>query len=228
MPTVAALEIGQAPRPDLVAEAKAVLPDGVTLLEFGALDGIDPRSIPAADRHAANPLSTRLTDGRRIVVDEPWLAPHLQAAVRRAELAGADALLLLCAGGFAELTSERPLIRPTEAVARVLHDRDVTTILLVVPVEGQVAPSTSKWRVFGFEPVPLVASLPDGIADVVAAADRLPAVVLDYVGHARDIVDRLDEALRARTHATLHDLGRAGARAVAELLASDRTRGVPA
>jgi protein AroM len=228
MPLVAALEIGQSPRPDLLAELTAVLPDGVELLEIGALDGIDPAAVPPIGPDSANPLSTRLADGRHILVDEPWIAPHLQAAAHRAEAAGADAILLLCAGGFDDLRSDRPLIRPAEAVGRALRDRGVRAILVVVPSTGQIAASEAKWRVLGFEPVMLSAPLPDAIDAVLVAAAGLPAVVLDYVGHPAEVVDRLEDALQSRTTALLCDLGRYGAMAMADLLAHEPAHPAPA
>jgi protein AroM len=221
MPTVAALEIGHSPRPDLVAELTAVLPDGVELLEVGALDGIDPAMVPPIPPDAANPLSTRLASGRRVLVDESWIAPHLQDAVGRAEAAGADALLLLCAGGFDDLTSHRPLVRPAVAAATALRDRGIRSILVVVPSPGQVHASAARWRGLDFEPHVLATTLPDGVADVVAAAADVPAVVLDFVGHAGPLVDRVEDALRSRTGADLFDLGRYGALAMADLLARE-------
>ena len=228
MPTVCALEIGQSPRPDLVAELAAILPESVRILEVGALDGIDPAAIPVIGSDAANPLSTRLADGRRVVVDEPWIAPLLQRAVRRAEAAGADALLLLCAGGFGDLTSDRPLIRPSLAVARALHERAVRTIVVVVPSQAQIPASDAKWRGLGFDPRPIAASLSAGFDEVVEAAAQAEAVVLDFVGHPAELIDRLERALAARSSGGVFDLGRHGALAIADELARPRTAGASA
>ncbi|MBA2720904.1 MAG: AroM family protein [Chloroflexi bacterium] len=217
MPTVAALEIGQSPRPDLVAEVRAVLPDDVHVLEVGALDGIDPATVPPIRPDAANPLSTRLATGHQILIDEAWVAPRLQAAVRRAEDAGADALLLLCAGGFHDLTNDRPLVRPAEAVARSLRERGIRTILVVVPWPGQIPASEAKWRAQGFDPVMLDAPLPDGLDDLVEAAEQREAVVLDFVGHPANLIERVERALEARSAAQVFDLGRYGAQALADL-----------
>ena len=219
MPTVAALEIGQSSRPDLVAELRAALPDDVGILEVGALDGIDPATLPDIGSDAANPLSTRLADGRHVIVDEAWIAPHLQAAVRRAESAGVDALLLLCAGGFQEAASDRPLIRPTDAVAQVLRERGVQTMLVVVPWPGQIPASEAKWRALGFDPVMLAAPLPDGLDEVVARAEGHVAVVLDFVGHHADTINRLEDAVGSSSEARVFDLGRYGALATAEVVA---------
>ena len=221
MPKVAAIEIGQSPRPDLVEELLAVLPEEAELVELGALDGIDPATIPPIRFDAANPLSTRLADGQQIIVDEPWIAPYVQGAVDRAQEQRVDAILLLCAGGFDGVRATKPLVRPAEAVAQVLRTHGVRTILVVVPSPRQIPASEAKWRAAGFDPLMLGTPLPKGLNDVVEAAEDVKAVVLDYVGHPAKLIDRLEDALESETDALLYDLGRYGAFAMADLLATN-------
>ena len=220
MPKVAAIEIGQSPRPDLVEELMAVLPDDAELFEVGALDGIDPASIPPIRFDAENPLSTRLADGQQLIVDEPWIAPHVQRAVDDAQARGAEAIVLLCAGGFDAVQATKPLIRPAQAVAEVLRTHGVRTILVVVPSPRQIPASEAKWRALGFDPLMLGTPLPKGLDDVVEAAAEVKAVVLDYVGHPAKLIDRLEDALESETDALLYDLGRYAAFAMADLLAT--------
>jgi len=227
VPRVAAIEIGQSPRPDLVEEVVAVLPDGAELFEVGALDGIDPATIPPIRFDAENPLATRLADGQQIIVDEPWVAPHVQRAIDDAQAQGADAMLLLCAGGFEGIRATKPLVRPAGAVAQVLRAHGVRTILVVVPSPRQIPASESKWRAAGFDPLMLGTPLPKGLDDVVEAAAEVKAVVLDYVGHSGKLIDRLEDALESETDALLYDLGRYGAFAMADLLASGVAAGDP-
>ncbi len=219
MPLVAAISIGQTPRPDLVEELSAVLPDGNEVREFGALDGVELAAVPAIRFDAENPLATRVAGGQQVIVDEAWIAPHLQGAVHRAVAAGADVGLLLCAAGFGALTTEIPLVRPAEAVAATLKARGITTALVVVPSPRQITASEAKWRALGIDPLMLGTPLPKGLDDVVEAAEGVPAVILDYVGHAGKLIDRLEDALESETDALLYDLGRYGAFAVAERLA---------
>jgi protein AroM len=220
MPRVAVIEIGQSPRPDLVEELAAVLPDDTELLESGALDGVDPATIPPIWFDAENPLSTRLADGQLILVDEPWIAPHVQAAIDRAEAAEPDVLVLLCAGAFPGLTTQRPLIRPADVLAAVLRARGTSTVLVVVPSPRQIPASEAKWRALGLDPLMLGTPLPKGLDDVVEAASEVKAVVLDYVGHPAKLIDRLEDALESETDALLYDLGRYAAFATAEALAA--------
>ncbi len=224
MPTLAAVSIGQCPRPDLVGRLLTVLPEGTELLEFGALDGLDAADIaPLAG--AGNPLSTRLADGSRILVDEEWLAPLVQSALDRADDRGAEATLLLCAGGFEDLRSRGRLVRPVEAAADELRAAGIDSILVVVPSAAQIEASRRKWRGFGFDPRMSPAVLPAQTAAVAQAADGLGAVVLDYVGHPPVVIDRLEAALATANGIRLIDLGQAGELA---LVATLTNAGAPA
>jgi hypothetical protein len=53
-------------------------------------------------------------------------------------------------------------------------------------------------------------------------------VVLDFVGHPADLVDRLERALESRTDARVFDLGRYGALAIVDVLARARAAGAGA
>lgn len=211
-PRIAAVTIGQTPRPDLLEPLLGrVGADEVA--EFGALDGLSGDQIRrSTGKGGAYPLTTRLRDGSRVTIDEGDLAPLVQQAIDRGEAAGAEVTLLLCAGGFAGATARGTLIRPFDAGVLQLRDMGARRLSVVVPFESQVEPARGKWTAAGFDPAPVVddpASLDSRwIADC-------HAIVLDYVGHPlRDVA-----ALRARTSAPVIDLGEAGADAVAALLA---------
>jgi protein AroM len=202
---IGAVTIGQSPRPDLLEPLRARLAGDVEVVEAGALDGIAAGDLPTDP--GACPLTTRLRDGRPVTLGEAFLAPHVQAAIDAAEDRGADVTLLLCAGGFANLTARGLLVRPFEAAAEALRDLGARRIGVVVPIAGQARPAEQKWRDAGFEPVVLIG--PPSSADGWTAID---AVVLDFVGHAAAIV----EALRERVAVPVVDLGEAGAAAAAD------------
>jgi protein AroM len=209
---VAAVTIGQAPRPDLSEASRALLPSGIEIVEVGALDEIDADPLPPP-RPGGYPLTTRLRDGTPVTVDEAVLEPLVQAAVGRVEVDGVEAILLLCAGGFDRLMSAVPIVRPFDAAVEALRAVPARRIAVVVPVEAQVSPSMAKWRAVDFE-VGVVAGALEGVdPDRLGAVD---AIVLDYVGHpASDVA-----ALRARTTTPVVDLGEAGAVAMAALAAA--------
>lgn len=218
---IAAITIGQRPRPDLLAPLLVRLPAGVDVVEEGALDGLtadelDARRTPTTSRASAEspaagyPLTTRLRDGSPVTLDEADLAPLVQAAVTRAERAGASVTLLLCAGGFLDVTADGHLVRPFDAAVERLRALGAIRIVVVVPFKAQAMPAARKWANAGFEPMPIVGE-PATMAPPAIVAD---AIVLDYVGHHPDAV----AALRARSAGPVVDLGECGAEAVARLL----------
>jgi hypothetical protein len=218
---IAAVTIGQTPRPDLLEPllARAGEAADAEILELGALDGLAAAAMPSSrdrdrpDGEAHYPLTTRLRDGSRVTIDEIDLAPLVQGALDRADDAGAEVTLLLCAGGFPDATSRHVLIRPFDAGVARLRELGAHRIAVVVPFEGQVEASHRKWQEAGFDVMPLVGA-PETL-DVPASDGSIDAIVLDYVGHASAAVQQ------ARARATTHviDLGECGAEAAAEALA---------
>lgn len=220
---VGAVTIGQTPRPDLLEPLIERIGTAADILETGALDGlapdrIGPRAQPGRVGTGAYPLTTRLRDGSPVTMDEAELAPLVQQAIDRAEDAGAEVTVLLCAGGFLEATARRALVRPFDAAVRRARELGARRVAIVVPYEGQRSAAEAKWRAAGFEVRATVADL----ASVrVPPGDDLDAIVLDYVGHAGAQV----RALRARASVPVIDLGEAGADAAVLALAGTPARG---
>lgn len=211
-PRIAAVTIGQAPRPDLLEPLLARI-DAEDVVESGALDGLGADALPPARRGpGAYPLTTRLRDGSAVTIDEADLAPLVQRAIDRGEDAGALVTLLLCAGGFADATARGHLIRPFDAAAMQLRDMGARRLAVVVPLEGQAEPARRKWAAAGFDAAAVVgdpATLdPRWIAEC-------HAIVLDYVGHS----GRAVSAMRSRVDTAVVDLGEAGAAAAVAALA---------
>jgi hypothetical protein len=206
--------IGQAPRPDLVEPVRARLPAGIALLELGALDGVDAEDVRRLEAQGAGdaPLATRLAAGRQVVLDEAILAPFVERATERARQRGATVGLLLCAGGFGQITSAIPLVRPPAAAGALLRMLGLVRVAVVVPMASQAEPSRRRWEEAGFTASPVVARA-DGMAAAAARLGDVDAVVLDYVGHAAAHV----AAVRAVTDRPVVDLGEVGALALAAL-----------
>lgn len=204
-PRIAAVTIGQTPRPDLLEPLVARAGGSVAIIEVGALDGLTAAQVPERKR-MDYPLTTRLRDGTIVTLDEADLAPLVQQAIDRAEEAGAGVTLLLCAGGFASATSHGTLVRPFDAALARLHEVGARRVTVLVPFDGQAEPSRRKWAAAGFDVAPLIGD--PATLDARWIAD-CHAIVLDYVGHAgRDVDD-----LRMRTQVPIVDLGEAGAEA---------------
>lgn len=220
-PRVAAVTIGQAPRPDLLEPLLARTGDGFEVLEYGALDGLAADRLPRTGAEPEYPLTTRLRDGSRVTVEEADLAPLVQAAVDRAEEAGVDVTLLLCAGGFSDVTARRALVRPFDAAVARLRAGGARRVAVVIPHPGQAGAARRKFEAAGFD-VTIVVGDPSTV-EILAGEGALDAIVLDYVGHPSSAV----QALRRRTDLPVIDLGEAGAEEALAQLALDRIAAAP-
>lgn len=198
MPRLGAIIIGQAPRPDLVnplRKANALY----QFIEVGALDMIDAAAIPSNPR-GDYLLTTRLRDGSLVSVEEAFLAPLLQKAVAHAEAQGVNASMLLCAGPFDMLKSEKPLYRPTAMATTMMQVRGYQRIAVLSPNEAQARPIREKWIMRGFSPSILIdPQLPDaqiGTWLKQQLAFQTPdCLLLDYVGHPIEKVHAIEQSV---------------------------------
>lgn len=151
-PTIGILTLGQTPRPDLVAEMQAIVPNAELPIR-GGFDGLSREEIETfrAGPGAAYSLMVRLASGDTIDVDMYDLLPNL---VKQAELlvqAGAGQIVLMCSGGFAEFESPVPVVRPVtlfQAYAGILSVRK--RIGIVNPIQAQMASAASYWQTLGY------------------------------------------------------------------------------
>jgi len=196
--SVALHTIGQTPRPDLTPFVVATLNSPLVSIT-GALDGMDPNSIPTPES-GGFPLETRLTDGTRIETDAAFLEPFIQSHIDRME-GSVEVHLVLCAGPFPNLTSEGLLIRPFEHACDVFNGIGHTNLLVVVPFEAQSKPSHIKWNEAGFsvEMHAMDERPPEEQAEVwlvnLGRQSDCDALVLDYVGYPKAIVSKVSEML---------------------------------
>ncbi|MEO8469528.1 MAG: AroM family protein [Chloroflexota bacterium] len=194
---IAAVTIGAAPRPDLTDQLRRAMPRA-DVVEIGALDDLPPDIAPPDPGADGYPLRTKGPGGRPILADEAWLAPRVQAAVGRGEADGVDLTILLCAGGFATVTSLGPLIRPFEATVDRLRTLGAHRLGVVVPIPGQVLPSRAKWLAAGFN-VEVLAGSPAEVGQFLDSTPLPDAIVLDYVGHGpAEVLAAAEATARAR------------------------------
>lgn len=185
--------IGQSPRADLTGEIAAYLPPGTVMAERGALDERTAAEIaalaPAADDDV---LTTRLRDGRSVVLDRRKLVPLLAEAISVLEGNGAEVSLLVCTGSFPRLPRRRPLLDAEHLLVRGVAAiaADGGPLGVVVPLAAQRQALAERWRQALDLPVLVEAADPyaDNAAEAVpAAAERLARqgarlAVLDCMG----------------------------------------------
>jgi len=100
MRILGAVTIGQSPRSDVLSELRPLLGEDVTVVEAGALDGLQPDDVAGlAPGPGDAVLVTRLRDGSSVRVAHrhilPLVARQVEALARRV-----DVMVLLCTGSF--------------------------------------------------------------------------------------------------------------------------------
>ncbi|MEN3262242.1 AroM family protein [Sodalis endosymbiont of Spalangia cameroni] len=173
---IGTLTIGQAPRPDIAPLLDAALPPQVACIHAGLLDGLDDEAIAA--RFAVQPggavLTSRLLDGRAVVMDKAAVGTAVQEKIHALDAQGCDIIALLCTGEFHGLTTQRAwlmepdLILPATQTALVGQRRAG----ILVPLASQIDSEKEKWRGLAVAPVFAVASPYTAPEEEVAAAAR--------------------------------------------------------
>lgn len=173
---IGTLTIGQAPRSDITPILDAVLPEQVSCLHAGVLDGLDDAAIAArfAPKAGDALLTSRLLDGRAVVMGKPAVGEALQQKIDWLEAQGCGIIVILCTGEFHGLYSQKAwLIEPDRILPPTLNaliGRRRAGIL--VPLEAQIASELEKWHGAAQTPVFAVASPYTASEEEVAAAAR--------------------------------------------------------
>ena len=99
---IGAITIGQAPRTDITRDILPLLPDYMTLTEYGALDDMTYEEVmsqfaPSEDDEV---LVSRMRDGRQAKFTERFIRPLVQQKIDQAEAEGVSAIILFCTGVF--------------------------------------------------------------------------------------------------------------------------------
>ncbi len=190
--TIGLLTIGQAPRTDLSAPLRAMRPD-LAIVEAGALDHLTLEEASALP-DGNYPLNTRMRDGSPVTVDQVALEPLLQRAIERVEAEGAMATMLMCAGTFANLRSDRPLFNPFSLAVETLRATGLNRVGIICPFVEQERAIGQRWRNAGFDILIETAAFSD-FANMAGLKEKwtkprrcgiepaVEAIVLDYVGH---------------------------------------------
>ena len=150
---VALISIGQSPRPDIAADFLRICGDSFQILEIGALDELSKDEIEClAPGAGESDLITKLRDGQTVYLSHDRLIPHMQQAIRKAEIAGADWIVVACTGDFPALRSSVPLLLPNDVLcnsaANVLQPGD--RLAVIAPTVGQISEAEERWTSRGY------------------------------------------------------------------------------
>lgn len=217
---VAAVTIGQSPRPDIFDEITPLLGEGVQVIEAGALDDLTDEEIaalrPAPGDHT---MVTRLRDGREVLVSRREVLPRVQGCMDRAG-GQADLIAMLCTGTFPPFATNRLVLYPEHLLFQLA--RAVAPggrIGVLTPSAHQVADQERRWRDVASQVIvrPYSPYTSGDDLDGACAAfkeSRVDIVVLDCLGYTMP----LKQAVRAMVGRPVLLARTVLARAVAELL----------
>lgn len=141
MKRAAFITIGQTPRVDMVPEMSEIIGNGIKIVEWGALDGLQSDEItalrPADNEHR---LVTRLRNGGEAIVGKTWMKQRLQCLLDALNPDEYFVTVLLCTGNFGGLRSKGLFLE-----AQTIVDYGVEAIAesarslgVMVPLEKQV------------------------------------------------------------------------------------------
>jgi len=114
---IVCVTVGQAPRDDVVPDILAQLRIAVETHELGVLDGLGDAEIAAlAPRAGDLSLTTRLRDGREVVVSKQMIGERLEAICRGLDRNRYDLVVILTTGLFREFQSPCPMVNAQRAM----------------------------------------------------------------------------------------------------------------
>lgn len=173
---IGTLTIGQAPRSDITPILDHALPDHITCLHAGVLDGLDDAAIAArfAVGSGEAVLTSRLLDGRAVVMGKTAVGTAVQQKISELAAAGCEIVVLLCTGEFHGLHGDGAwLIEPDRILPPTLNalvgERQAG---ILVPLASQIASELEKWKGATKKPVFAVASPYTATEEEIAAAAR--------------------------------------------------------
>ncbi len=140
---------------------RRLLPAGVKLVEFGALDGLNRAEMEQyAARAGEVGIVTRLRDDSSILLSHDLILPRMQALVDQAvEQHDAGLLVILCGADWSALETERMIVNPGQ-----LFPATVTALArgrklgIIKPDAGQVAREHERYAGLGIDAVVTAAS----------------------------------------------------------------------
>lgn len=195
MKAIGLVTIGQTPRNNLVREVTGLLPDNISIIQAGALDGLDLNNISAhqpTDR--AKTLVTKLRDGSETIVDKDFIHFRLQQAIQSLETR-VGLIGVLCSSTFPTLFSSVPLLLPYRLLQGALLSVSVPTSWgVLVPSPDQKAPVGKELREWGLDVIMEAVSPYSTSDDIGAVAAKLAmigvsSIFLNCFGYSLEMKD---------------------------------------
>lgn len=198
---IGAITIGQSPRTDITADILPLLPKGMVLAEYGALDDMSYEEVMA--RFDPQPgdeiLVSRMRDGRQAKFTERFITPLVQEKIHQAEADGVSAIILFCTGVFPPFRHKGLFVEPQplfHAVAEKLAGGRKIGVL--VPEPEQVEQAYCTWEKSGVDILAVSASPYLEMEKIEKAAEKfrdqdLAFICTDCMGFSMKMKHRIQE-----------------------------------
>lgn len=188
MTRIGLVTIGQSPRTDITPDIVDLLPDGVDVVEAGALDEFDSAETV---EETVGPIDdepifvTRLRDGTAVTIDRTSVIELVQARID--DLADdVSTIGILCTGDFPAFESDVPILEPSDLLhawaSSIVHEG---TIGILMPKSEQIPQTYEKWS--GFDVIPAAGSPYVEDDEITPAAEEIGTdtdlVVMDCMGY---------------------------------------------
>lgn len=139
------LVVGQSPRPEIEGELERIVPD-VSLDLRGCLDGLNRAEIDALQPEQGDvALFTRLSNGDGVRLRKQDVVRHGSAQLDALERAGAELVIVLCTGDFAEWQGRRVLFPSAILRNFVFGVLQRGHIGVLSPLEAQIPATMARW-----------------------------------------------------------------------------------
>jgi protein AroM len=151
MRVVAMLTIGQTPRRDITDDLRQLLPEGVVLREYGALDGLTRAEAECLCGYEGigELLVTRMAGEREMIrLSADKVFARLQDCIVRAEAEGADVHLMACTGNFPLYVHQKRILYPGICQRQAALQMG-GTVGVLIPNEAQRAQILGWWAECG-------------------------------------------------------------------------------
>ena len=153
--------IGQSPRDDVVPAMRVYLPEGLEIVERGALDGLSyDATMPYWAEAGEAGIVTKLRDGASVLLSHTKILPAMQAAVDGlVREDGASLVVILCGANWSDLRSERLIVNPGTLFPAVISSLAAGRRLgIIKPAAGQIEKERARYAALGIEATVTAAS----------------------------------------------------------------------
>lgn len=185
--TIGMVTIGQAPRDDVVPAMRVYLPEGINIVQGGALDGLSSLEIEQyTARDGEVGIVTTLQNGSSVLLSHKLILPVMQAKVDRLiHEDRAELIVILCGADWSALTSDRLIVNPGTLFPAVISSLATGRKLgIIKPSAGQIENERARYQSIGIEAVVTAASPyagPERLRLARAAAEELDDANCDLI-----------------------------------------------